>query len=205
MFVKQYEDAVLVECYLKHYSQIKAAEDLGCSRETVARAVRRAGITLSGRKNNGGGYRGCGSPEKITDDELVNESRKMTRFEITKKHRMNVCNVDRRLHRLGIACKKASFHRTGETGLSHYRERAIAYGADYDPDITLERIIERDKGICGICGKPVDMADIRGNTIGRYYPTIDHIKPMSKGGGHVWGNVRLAHMICNSRKGDDRC
>jgi 5-methylcytosine-specific restriction endonuclease McrA len=32
-------------------------------------------------------------------------------------------------------------------------------------------------------------------------PTIDHIIPMAKGGGHIWDNVQVAHAICNSTKG----
>lgn len=30
--------------------------------------------------------------------------------------------------------------------------------------------------------------------------TIDHIIPMSLGGGHTYLNTQAAHMICNSRK-----
>lgn len=37
---------------------------------------------------------------------------------------------------------------------------------------------------------------------GPMYPSIDHIVPMSKGGGHVWENVQVAHIICNTEKGD---
>ena len=33
-------------------------------------------------------------------------------------------------------------------------------------------------------------------------PSIDHIIPMAKKGGHVWNNVQIAHIICNSEKGD---
>lgn len=73
-------------------------------------------------------------------------------------------------------------------------------------DITLDDLIVRDSNICWICGKPCDQTDFdyNGNTfiIGRMYPTIDHIVPLSKGGTHTWDNVRLAHMICNSLKGD---
>jgi 5-methylcytosine-specific restriction endonuclease McrA len=37
---------------------------------------------------------------------------------------------------------------------------------------------------------------------GPLYPSIDHIVPMSKGGDHVWNNVQVAHIICNSYKGN---
>lgn len=75
-----------------------------------------------------------------------------------------------------------------------------------DDDISLERLYKRDKGVCAICGGRCDWADhtIRkdGTFIARaYYPSIDHIQPISKGGLHAWDNVQLAHFICNSRKG----
>ena len=33
-----------------------------------------------------------------------------------------------------------------------------------------------------------------------YRAKMDHIIPMSKGGGHTWNNIQIAHIICNSRK-----
>ena len=45
----KHSDAALVECYLKYHSQNPAAKEMGVSRETIARAVRRAGIQLDGR------------------------------------------------------------------------------------------------------------------------------------------------------------
>ena len=202
----RYSDEILIGCYLKYESQVKAAEELGCSRETVARAVRRAGIALNGRRNgwshkgNGGG----GSPRKITDEELIAESKTMTREEIAIKHRMNVCNIDRKLHRLGISCVKAAPKMRGAVGKGgNYRSRAMAFGVQYEPHVTLKKIMKRDNGICKLCGKPVDVRDRKGGGAGYYYPTIDHIVPLSKGGGHTMSNVQLAHLICNSRKGAD--
>lgn len=75
-----------------------------------------------------------------------------------------------------------------------------------DKNITLEALYRRDKGICHICGGQCDLEDKedRGNVIvcGNMYPSIDHIKPLAKGGLHSWDNVKLAHRICNSLKGD---
>lgn len=194
---KRFTDNQLVACYLKYESQIKAAEELGCSRETVARAVRRAGIKARGWRRN---HKDGGSPRKITDAELIEEAKTMTRGEIAKKHKMCICNVDRKLKRLGIKCKKAEWTRRGNIGTSrHYHERAVAYSVEYDANVTLERVIKRDGGICQLCGKPVDTTSAGRARL--YYPSIDHIIPLSKGGGHTWNNVQLAHMICNSRKG----
>lgn len=32
--------------------------------------------------------------------------------------------------------------------------------------------------------------------------SIDHIRPLSKGGTHTWDNVQLAHLKCNIKKGN---
>lgn len=77
---------------------------------------------------------------------------------------------------------------------------------ELDKDITLEKLYHRDKGICWICQSRCDLTDyvVVGNTIvcGNNYPSIDHVKPLSKGGKHSWDNVRLACRLCNSIKGD---
>ena len=79
-------------------------------------------------------------------------------------------------------------------------------GKIVDEDITLAKLIERDGGICKICGKPVDTKDfsfVRGYMkCGNNYPSIDHVIPISKGGLHSWDNIQLAHRICNSYKCD---
>jgi len=203
---RKFTDAQLVECYLKTKSQNKAAERLGCSRETVARAVRRVGIPLNGRRNDGDhkGNGGGGSPCKITDAELITEAKVMTRNEIAEKHKMCICNVDRKLSRLKIHCVPADAHPTVgiKRGGKYYgRVRAAGFGAEYDGSVTLAKLVKRHSGICQLCGKPVDKMDRRDGHIGYWYPTIDHVIPISAGGSHTWDNVQLAHMICNSKKG----
>lgn len=67
--------------------------------------------------------------------------------------------------------------------------------------VTIRRmdIYDRDRGICGICRKPVDLTYPSGHP---QSITLDHIIPSSQNGAHVPANVRLAHMICNARRGD---
>lgn len=71
---------------------------------------------------------------------------------------------------------------------------------------SLKELYKRDKGICYICGNKCDYEDYiyRGNTFiaGNYYPSIDHVIPLNKGGTDEWDNLKLAHRICNSLKGD---
>lgn len=84
-------------------------------------------------------------------------------------------------------------------------ERAKQNGL-VDNSITLLKLIKRDNGICYICGNKVNLEDYitKDNNVicGNYYPSIDHVIPLSKGGTHSWSNIKLAHRICNSLKGN---
>lgn len=77
----------------------------------------------------------------------------------------------------------------------------------YRYKINLHTLYHRDRGICHICGKPCDWADYKINeqgykVYGNLYPTRDHLIPKSKGGEHSYQNIALAHLICNSRRGN---
>ena len=56
-----------------------------------------------------------------------------------------------------------------------------------------KQLIDSKGNICSICGKPItNMKDC----------TIDHIKPVSKGGLTTIENCRLAHYECNRLRGN---
>jgi 5-methylcytosine-specific restriction endonuclease McrA len=83
-----------------------------------------------------------------------------------------------------------------------HRHRALKFGCAYDSSVTLAKLIKRDGLRCALCGEMCDPKDHSWSQYsGPMYPSIDHIVPMSKGGGHVWANVQVAHIICNSEKG----
>lgn len=68
-----------------------------------------------------------------------------------------------------------------------------------DLSISLEKLYERDEGICQLCGKKIYfIEDFNSDD----YPSIDHIVPLNKGGLHQWENVQLACRRCNSIKKD---
>ena len=85
----------------------------------------------------------------------------------------------------------------------NHRARAKKNGCKYDPSVNLKKLIQRDGLKCAICGGECDPND-RGwsQWVGPMSPSLDHIIPLAKGGGHTWDNVQVAHMICNSRKKD---
>lgn len=98
-------------------------------------------------------------------------------------------------------CQKKSNNKRREI-----KRRRKIQQAMIDNDITVPGLYKRDAGICYICGRPCRLDDytVREGTkiCGDWYPSIDHVVPLSKGGEHSWDNVKLAHRICNSRKSD---
>jgi 5-methylcytosine-specific restriction endonuclease McrA len=54
--------------------------------------------------------------------------------------------------------------------------------------LTRRAVLDRDGHQCAYCGSRAD--------------TIDHVRPRSRGGQHVWTNVVAACARCNHRKGD---
>ena len=71
------------------------------------------------------------------------------------------------------------------------REMRI-YGNDYEEGITLDAVFEHDNGTCKLC----DTKCLR------EHASIDHVVAVSRGGGHIWDNVQLAHGRCNTAKGN---
>lgn len=87
---------------------------------------------------------------------------------------------------------------------SNHRHRAKIHGVDYEPGITLKKLVMRDGLRCALCGELCDWNDHSWSKyLGPKHPTIDHIIPISKGGPHTWANVQVACAMCNSLKSDN--
>jgi hypothetical protein len=80
---------------------------------------------------------------------------------------------------------------------AHLR-RAVKRNAEAENFLRSE-IYNRDGWICGICGKPVDSSL---NWPDPMSVSLDHIVPVTKGGGHTRANTQCAHFGCNSSKRD---
>ena len=68
------------------------------------------------------------------------------------------------------------------------------------PRATRLAVYERDQGVCQLCHGQVDMQAPPGSLMA---PTVDHIVPQSWTlvPDHSEANLRLAHMICNAKRG----
>lgn len=89
----------------------------------------------------------------------------------------------------------------------HQKEDERYKGITIDKNITLESVYRKDSGTCYLCGCKCNWEDrtIRDDgtfIVGKTYPTIEHVKPISKGGLHEWKNIRLACWQCNTNKRD---
>lgn len=103
-------------------------------------------------------------------------------------------------------CSRKCGDRIREHKKSRLRIKRAKKNGCVDYTITLDKLIKRDNNICYLCNKECNLLDYtyQGNTFvaGNYYPSIDHVIPLAKGGTHTWNNVRLAHRLCNSIKSD---
>lgn len=102
-------------------------------------------------------------------------------------------------------CSIKCLNRYYKTGTISDRLRRFGRAYEYRDVIPLDEVIERDNGICYLCGCKTDKADSYTDSNGYFvcgntYPTRDHVIPIAKGGTHTWDNVRLACHKCNSSK-----
>lgn len=97
-------------------------------------------------------------------------------------------------------CKEKAHNKTNEV-----RRNRLINKSRCDSTITLEKLWDRDGGVCQLCGTMCDRKDYEERegcfVAGNDYPSIDHIVPLALGGSHTWDNVQLAHRRCNSVKG----
>lgn len=79
---------------------------------------------------------------------------------------------------------------SAENARRRQRRRSREYDA-YVEHVEPLIVLERDDGVCGICGGDVDPFDFH----------VDHIVPLACGGLHHYENVQAAHPRCNQVKG----
>lgn len=95
----------IVEAYRRLGTYTKVAEELGCCWNTVQRVCLKRGVN-KGRGNHLPGNSGGGTPIKITDAQLLEAVKTMTRQEIADRYGMHVESVARRMTRLGVHAQR---------------------------------------------------------------------------------------------------
>lgn len=76
-----------------------------------------------------------------------------------------------------------------------HRRRAREHSA-FVEHVDLSVVYKRDRGMCYLCSRQVPRV-----VKDKLSPSLDHVIALSRGGLHSYENVRLAHWICNARKG----
>jgi 5-methylcytosine-specific restriction endonuclease McrA len=79
----------------------------------------------------------------------------------------------------------------------NHRRRARARLATAEK-IDRQKVGERDGWRC-FCGKKIDPILKSPHPMSQ---SLDHIVPISDGGDHTYANVRIAHRLCNTRRGN---
>lgn len=79
-----------------------------------------------------------------------------------------------------------------EAAVTHYARRRTRFTGAHIEDVVRLVVLERDDGVCGICGEDVDPFDFH----------VDHVVPLARGGEHSYANAQVAHPFCNLSKND---
>jgi 5-methylcytosine-specific restriction endonuclease McrA len=99
-------------------------------------------------------------------------------------------------HRKKVRCKRCIGKKYGRA--KSHAARAKRLGLPRDYSVKSLKVFARDRWRCCLCGckTPKRLAG-KSQPLS---PTVDHIVPISKGGGHTWDNVQLACHQCNMKK-----
>jgi len=93
---------------------------------------------------------------------------------------------------------KANPHRRPHNNRERARKKGVP--SQY---YTRQQLFDRDGYDCYLCNKPIDLtaAHRQGQPGWELYPHVEHVVPLALGGHDVLANVKIAHAICNIRKG----
>ena len=143
--------------------------------------------------------------QRAEQKRIAKEEREAER-ERVRLERIHLCPVCGEITTRKVYCSPEC-SRKADNKRRDFNRRIKLMSAMVDKDITVEGLYRRDSGICYLCGGKCNYEDytVRDGAfvVGDWYPSIDHVIPLSKGGLHSWDNVMLAHHRCNSEKSNN--
>lgn len=110
-------------------------------------------------------------------------------FSGRKNHQNRFCCRECFLNHIGVEKWK---YKKRFCDITHIR-RAKLLGVEYE-DINVKKVFQDNGYVCKLCGEVVDISLPYPNKMSA---SLDHIRPLSKGGTHTYNNVQLAHLGCN--------
>lgn len=149
-YITEEDKRQIVDAYQRNGNIYDTAKELGHSPTTVWKYVQLAG--------HGRGKGGNQTKRKITDEQLIEACKTMTRQEIADKYGMHVERVQKRMHDLGIHAK-ADTERLQHANTWHYSEACNELIERTQPDfefVSYRR--KRCKLRCKCCGNIVERA-----------------------------------------------
>ena len=136
------------------------------------------------------------NPEKFKESKRAwREKNPEHSREITNRHKKKYAE---RYREYALKWAKENPERVRATGERRRARKESVWIEDVDRTV----VFERDAGTCQICGIVVD-SSLKWPDPG--FASLDHIKPISKGGEHSYANIQLAHLFCNISKKDKYC
>ena len=124
----------------------------------------------------------------VLDSGEVHCKRCSIRFEVGKRaSKIEYCEE----------CRETT-RREYKSGTSNHRKRARRHGVEYQY-INHRKVFARDGWRCQGCEREIHPET---SGLARHGPTLDHVVPMSTGGGHTYDNVQLLCRSCNGLKSD---
>lgn len=198
----------------RNYREFKVVSCPYCSKEFQQNRARLTYCSKEcARKANGELYHALAEPRRL-------EREKHRKLKIAKKGLIKDCgsvnkqisSMERRIEltKNCIICGKKFIAKSNnnsccskkcsDKNANRQKEKRLYKNGKPDLTINLNALYIRDNGFCQICGKHIDFnCDPNSD----FYPSIDHIIPIAKGGLHKWDNVQLACRKCNYLKGDN--
>lgn len=185
--------------YVDGYSGVDSTVNCRCTKCGAVRSF--SGKTIRGKNGMSRPCQNCAEQENERRKvwEVIKNAKKTTGVQVKMKEclccgRLFVPEQNRKY------CSKKCADSMHDRNHEHRLDGKIV-----DKDISLEKLYDRDLGVCSLCGCKCDWDDYedRGTywVVGKTYPTIDHVIPLAKGGKHSWNNVKLACHECNTKYG----
>jgi hypothetical protein len=163
----------------------------------------------------------------VAAEQLKRQQREQKRLELASQHGNDINNYYRckknnttacepclkaaaAYRRAQVAKDPAKFNQQKKRSLKanphrrphNNRERARKKGVP-SQYYTRQHLFDRDGYDCYLCNLPVELTanHIVGQPGWELYPHVEHVIPLALGGHDTLANVKIAHAVCNIRKG----
>lgn len=186
--------------YIKRYTSLYCSDE--CRKEHYRKQYnRKRTIKLYRYKCIECGKHGYSKRKKDYCSDICSD-RAYSKKKSIKQRRLKKCAYCNKWHYKSRVycsdeCSKRNMKRNQVIAKTKRMNKARQNG-QFDADIDIYKLIERDGEQCYLCGDSVSF-NVHYND--PKYPTIEHVLAIANGGTHSWDNVKVACRDCNNHKG----